>query len=64
MLFIQAQELDISGNKAEAEKQANSAKNFIILCYILSAIYLILMTVVLSIIIIPLGVYFGVFRPI
>ncbi len=45
---MQAQELDIEGNKTEAERKASLARNLNIASYITTVVYFVLLTAVLS----------------
>ncbi len=52
---MQAQELDIEGNKTEAERKASLARNLSIASYITSSVYFALMSTVL-----PVAIYYGI----
>ncbi len=51
---MQAQKLDIEGNKTKAERKASLAKNLNIASYITSGVYFIVVSTVLSV-----AIYFG-----
>ena len=46
--IMQAQELDIEGNKTEAERKGSLARNLNIASYITTVVYFVLLTAVLS----------------
>ncbi len=52
---MQAQELDIEGNKTEAERKASQARNLNVASYIASLVYLVLVSMVL-----PVAIYLGI----
>ncbi len=55
---MQAQKLDIEGNKTEAERKASLAKNLNIASYITSGVYFIVVSTVLPVAI-SLGILFS-----
>ncbi len=52
---MQAQKLDIEGNKTEAERKASLARNLNIASYITTVVYFVLVSTIL-----PVAIYFGI----